>query len=271
RPRRRRHESPPGRPRGPADRRGDHGAGSRRDHRRRGSGSEPRGSAGARDRGRAARAHVPAREEPRGLGRGERRGGRDHRRPADRGEGLPVRPRRVPSGRTALRWCPVTDLPQRFSNPALPARDGLQAEPRTLPVPVRLELIGRLAEAGLSSIEAGSFVSPRAVPQMADTASVLAGLDLDSSVSYPVLVPNRRGLEDAMTAGAADVSVFISVTESFSQANLGGSLDETTQRGIDTARAASVAGLRVRGYLSMVFGDPWEGAVDPNTVAGAAR
>ena len=174
----------------------------------------------------------------------------------------------------------MTDLPQRFSNPALPARvsicevsarDGLQAESRTLPVPVRLELIGRLAEAGLSSIEAGSFVSPRAVPQMADTASVLAGLDLDSSVSYPVLVPNRRGLEDAMTAGAANVSVFISVTESFSQANLGGSLDETTQRGIDTARAASAAGLRVRGYLSMVFGDPWEGAVDPNTVAGAAR
>src|SRR5699024_10939621 len=84
-------------------------------------------------------------------------------------------------------------------------------------------------------------------------------------------VPNRRGLEDAMTAGAADVSVFISVTESFSQANLGGSLDETTQRGVDTARAASAAGLRVRGYLSMVFGDPWGGAVDPNTVAGAGR
>src|SRR5699024_12288250 len=117
------------------------------------------------------------------------------------------------------------------------ARDGLQAESRTLPVPVRLELIGRLAEAGLSSIEAGSFVSPRAVPQMADTASVLAGLDLDSSVSHPVLVPNRRGLEDAMTAGAADVSVLVSATEPLSQAHLGGPLDDTTQRGLDTARA----------------------------------
>src|SRR5699024_4065114 len=112
-------------------------------------------------------------------------------------------------------------------------------------VPVRLELIGRLAEAGLSSIEAGSFISPRAVPQMADTGSVLVELDLDSAVSYPVLVPNRRGLEDAMAAGAADVFVFISATESFSQANLSGSLEETTQRGIDTARAASAAALRV--------------------------
>src|SRR5699024_11472005 len=91
------------------------------------------------------------------------------------------------------------------------SRDGLQAESRTLPVPVRLELIGRLAEAGLSSIEAGSFVSPRAVPQMADMASVLAGLDLDSSVSYPVLVPNRRGLEDAMTARSEEVSVFFKI------------------------------------------------------------
>lgn len=171
-------------------------------------------------------------------------------------------------------------LPQRYPQPNLPsqvsicevsARDGLQAESRTLPVAVRLELVRRLAEAGLTSIEAGSFVSPRAVPQMADTKSVLSGLDLDSEVAYPVLVPNRRGLDDAMAAGAVDVSVFISVTESFSQANLGGSLNKTTERGLETARTASAAGLRVRGYLSMVFGDPWEGEVAPEQVASAAR
>ena len=173
-----------------------------------------------------------------------------------------------------------TDLPQLFRQSALPShvsicevspRDGLQAESTTLPVPVRLELIHRLTEAGLTSIEAGSFVSPRAVPQMADTRSVLDGLDLDSAATYPVLVPNRRGLDDAIAAGAVDVSVFLSVTESFSQANLGDSLQATTERGLEVARAATTAGLRVRGYLSMVFGDPWEGAVDPQDVASAAR
>ncbi|WP_209370147.1 hydroxymethylglutaryl-CoA lyase [Brevibacterium renqingii] len=166
---------------------------------------------------------------------------------------------------------PQPDLPSRVSICEVSARDGLQAESRTLPVPVRLELIRRLAEAGLTCIEAGSFVSTRAVPQMADTRSVLAGLDLGAEAAYPVLVPNQRGLKDAVAAGAVDVSVFISVTESFSQANLGGCLSETTERGLETARTAAAAGLRVRGYLSMVFGDPWEGAVEPERVAAAAR
>ncbi|AMT92437.1 hydroxymethylglutaryl-CoA lyase [Brevibacterium linens] len=174
----------------------------------------------------------------------------------------------------------TAELPQRFAPSNLPtevsvcevsARDGLQSQARTLPVSTRLELIRRLSDAGLKTIEAGSFVSPRAVPQMADTRSVLAGLDLNSEIAFPVLVPNRRGLDDAVAAGTKDASVFISVTESFAQANLGGSHKHTTDRSIEVARAATAAGMRVRGYLSMVFGDPWEGAVDPERVATAAR
>lgn len=174
----------------------------------------------------------------------------------------------------------TAQLPQRFAPSNLPtevsvcevsARDGLQSQARTLPVSTRLELIRRLSDAGLKTIEAGSFVSPWAVPQMADTRSVLAGLDLNSEIAFPVLVPNRRGLDDAVAAGTKDASVFISVTESFAQANLGGSLKHTTDRCIEVARAATAAGMRVRGYLSMVFGDPWEGAVDPERVATAAR
>lgn len=174
----------------------------------------------------------------------------------------------------------IAGLPQRIAQSNLPVdvsvcevspRDGLQSQSRMLPVSVRLELIQRLADAGLRIIEAGSFVSPRAVPQMADTRSVLEELNLESDVAYPVLVPNRRGLDDAVAAGTRDAAVFISVTESFSQANLGGSLQDTTDRSLEVARAAAAAGLRVRGYLSMVFGDPWEGAVDPEHVASAAR
>ncbi|MCF2572369.1 hydroxymethylglutaryl-CoA lyase [Brevibacterium sp. UCMA 11754] len=173
----------------------------------------------------------------------------------------------------------MDSLPQVFTRDTLPtqvrvyevsARDGLQAESVTLPAGVRAQLISRLAGAGLRTIEAGSFVSPRAVPQMADTRSVLDELDLDSDLSYPVLVPNRRGLDDARAAGAKDVAVFVSVTESFSRANLGDSLEVTTARNLDVAAAATSAGMHARGYLSMVFGDPWEGPVDPQRVVTAA-
>lgn len=162
-------------------------------------------------------------------------------------------------------------LPTRVRVYEVSARDGLQAESVTLPAEVRVELISRLAGSGLTSIEAGSFVSPKAVPQMADTRAVLDELDLGAGISYPVLTPNRRGLDDAMAAGAKDIAVFVSVTESFSRANLGDGLDVTTARNLDVATAAAEAGMRVRGYLSMVFGDPWEGPVDPQRVVTAAQ
>lgn len=174
----------------------------------------------------------------------------------------------------------MDSLPQVFTQDNLPAqvrvyevsaRDGLQAESLTLPAEVRAQLISRLAGAGLRSIEAGSFVSPKAVPQMADTRAVLDELDLGAGISYPVLTPNRRGLDDAMAAGAKDIAVFVSVTESFSRANLGDGLDVTTARNLDVATAAAEEGMRVRGYLSMVFGDPWEGPVDPQRVVTAAQ
>ncbi|WP_319022015.1 hydroxymethylglutaryl-CoA lyase [Brevibacterium sp. FME17] len=173
----------------------------------------------------------------------------------------------------------MESLPQVFTRETLPsqvkvcevsARDGLQAESVTLPAEVRVELISRLASSGLRTIEAGSFVSPKAVPQMADTQVVLDALNLDSAVSYPVLTPNRRGLDDAQAAGAKDIAVFVSVTESFSRANLGDSLEVTTARNLDVATAATSAGMQVRGYLSMVFGDPWEGPVDPQRVVTAS-
>lgn len=173
----------------------------------------------------------------------------------------------------------ATLLPQRFGMDSLPdtvricevsPRDGLQAEALTLSPELRAQLITRLAATGLTQIEAGSFVSPKAVPQMSGTAEVLAALDLDAHVSYPVLVPNQRGLEDARAAGAQDVAVFISVTDAFSRANLGDRLEVTTERAHEVARSAVASGMRVRGYLSMVFGDPWEGSVDPQRVVTAA-
>ena len=162
-------------------------------------------------------------------------------------------------------------LPTAVSVYEVSARDGLQAEAVTLSAATRVELISRLSRTGLKAIEAGSFVSPAAVPQMADTLAVMDELDLDAGISYPVLVPNRRGLEDASAAKSRDIAVFASVTESFSRANLGDSLEVTTSRNLEVAATATEAGMRVRGYLSMVFGDPWEGPVDPKRVVTATQ
>lgn len=171
-------------------------------------------------------------------------------------------------------------LPQVFSGWGLPdevricevsARDGLQAESVTLVPEIRVQLIERLVGAGLTQVEAGSFVSPQAVPQMARTDEVLAALPGESEVAFPVLVPNHRGLADAQAAGARYVAVFASVTESFARANLGGGREKTTRVMADVAREAVSAGMKVRGYLSMVFGDPWEGAVSVGEVVRSAE
>ena len=145
---------------------------------------------------------------------------------------IPLRPGPVHPRRTPIGWFAVTmELPQQITQSDLPTevsicevspRDGLKSQSRILPAAVRLELIQRLACAGLKVIEAGSFVSPRAVLQMADTRSVLDGLDVDSDLAFPVLVPNRRGLDDAVAAGAGkNVAIFISVTDSFFESQSG--------------------------------------------------
>ncbi len=149
-------------------------------------------------------------------------------------------------------------------------RDGLQAESTVLSTETKVELIERLAEAGAQIIEVGSFVRPDRVPQMADSADVLAAVK-SLPVRTPVLVPNLRGYTNAREAGADEIAVFLSVTESFSQQNLGASRT-TMEPLVETVVAQAIAdGVTVRGYLSMVFGDPWEGSVAPAEVVRLAR
>ncbi len=150
-------------------------------------------------------------------------------------------------------------------------RDGLQNEPTAVPTAVKLALIERLVAAGLPVVEVGAFVSPKWVPQMADSAAVLAGLTAVRGVDYPVLVPNAKGLELALAAGARSIAVFGAASESFSRKNINCSIDESLARFRPVCRDALAAGLKVRGYLSCVLGCPYEGAVAPAAVARVAK
>jgi len=149
-------------------------------------------------------------------------------------------------------------------------RDGLQNEAKSLPAAVKLELIERLAEAGCKVIEAGAFVSPKWVPQMADTAEVLAALDRRPGVRYPVLVPNLKGLERALAAGVEEIAVFGAASETFTQCNINCSIAESLERFAPVCAQAQAAGLRVRGYVSCVLGCPYEGVVPVERVAEIA-
>ena len=142
------------------------------------------------------------------------------------------------------------------------ARDGLQNEAEIVPVAVKIEFLDRLADAGLTTLEATSFVHPRWVPQLADAEELLAGLRRRDGVVYPVLVPNERGLDRALAAGVRHVAIFASATETFANRNLNRSLDEQFAMFDPVVSRARAAGLAVRGYVSRCFGDPWEGAVD---------
>jgi hydroxymethylglutaryl-CoA lyase len=146
----------------------------------------------------------------------------------------------------------------------------LQAEKAIVPLPVKLELINRLGEAGLSVIEATSFVSPRWVPQLADADDLMVELERRPGVRYPVLVPNQQGFERAMAAGADELAIFVSATESFAQQNLGTTLDGAIDMAAPVVAASLAQGIPVRGYVSMCFGDPWEGRVDPGRPAEVA-
>lgn len=150
-------------------------------------------------------------------------------------------------------------------------RDGLQNEPATVSTDVKVELIKRLADAGLSTIEVTSFVSPKWVPQMADHKEVLAGLNMEEDISYPVLVPNLKGLEAAIEAGAKEIAVFGAASEAFSLKNINCSIEESIQRFKDVISAALASGLKVRGYVSCVCGCPYEGFISPKKVAYVAK
>jgi hydroxymethylglutaryl-CoA lyase len=163
------------------------------------------------------------------------------------------------------------ELPRRITVVEVSPRDGLQAESRTLPTSVKLELITRLAEAGCMVIEATSFVNPRAVPQLADAEELLQALKRRPGVRYPVLVPNEKGLDRAMAVGATEIAVFASASESYSRKNLNRSRDEAIDGYRDVVSRAKTARLRVRGYLSMVIADPWDGPTKPEVVVECAK
>ncbi|MGW3391365.1 hydroxymethylglutaryl-CoA lyase [Streptomyces cinereoruber] len=165
---------------------------------------------------------------------------------------------------------PGTGLPARVRIHEVGARDGLQNEKGAVPTEVKAEFIRRLAAAGLGTVEATSFVRPEWVPQLAD-AEDLFPLVRDLPVRLPVLVPNERGLDRALALGAREIAVFASATESFAKANLNRTVDESLALFAPTVIRAIEAGLKVRGYLSMCFGDPWEGPVPVEQVVRVAR
>jgi len=149
-------------------------------------------------------------------------------------------------------------------------RDGLQNEAALVPTATKLELIQRLAAAGLPVVEAGAFVSPRWVPQMADSPEIFARLCRRPGTTYPALVPNEKGLEAALQAGVEEIAIFVSASEGFSQANLACSVDESFARLAPVARNALAAGLRVRGYVSCVIACPFDGPTPLAQAAAAA-
>jgi hydroxymethylglutaryl-CoA lyase len=171
-------------------------------------------------------------------------------------------------------------LPMVVRDPSLPSevtiwevgpRDGLQNESGLIDTPTKVEFIERLGKAGLSVIEATSFVRPDRVPQLADAADVMESLTREPGVRYPVLVPNVRGLDMALEAHVTDVAIFASATQGFAERNLGRGYDEQWDMFAPVVARAQAAGVSVRGYLSMCFGDPWQGAVEPAMVVESCR
>jgi hydroxymethylglutaryl-CoA lyase len=162
-------------------------------------------------------------------------------------------------------------LPKRVKIVEVGPRDGLQNEPQPVSTAVKIELIERLADAGLPVIEATAFVSSKWVPQMADNAQVMEGIRRKPGVTYPVLVPNRKGLDAAIAAGADEVVVFGAATESFSRRNTNCSIDEGLARFSEVCAEALERGLRVRGDISVCLGCPYEGEVAPEAVVRVAR
>ncbi|MFF3870804.1 hydroxymethylglutaryl-CoA lyase [Streptomyces sp. NPDC001978] len=166
---------------------------------------------------------------------------------------------------------PAQDLPARVRIHEVGARDGLQNEKTSVPTEVKAEFIHRLADAGLTTIEATSFVHPKWVPQLADAEELFPQVSDLREVALPVLVPNRRGLDRALALGARRVAVFASATESFAKANLNRTLDESLAVFDPVVRHAKDEGVHVRGYVSMCFGDPWEGAVPLHQVVRVCK
>jgi hydroxymethylglutaryl-CoA lyase len=152
-------------------------------------------------------------------------------------------------------------LPDQVTIYEVGPRDGLQNESAIVDLAVKAEFINRLVDSGLTTVETTSFVHPKWVPQLADAAELLATLELPSGVRAPVLVPNERGLDRALEAGVREIAIFASATETFAAKNLNSTLDDQFAMFAPTVERALAAGLTIRGYVSMCYGDPWEGDV----------
>ncbi|XP_033215554.1 hydroxymethylglutaryl-CoA lyase, mitochondrial [Belonocnema kinseyi] len=149
-------------------------------------------------------------------------------------------------------------------------RDGLQNEKKIIPTPVKVDFINRLSETGLQVIEATSFVSPKWVPQMYDSAEVFKQIKKVKGVNYPVLIPNAKGLEKAIEVGAKEIAIFSSPSESFSKKNTNCTLSENMERMKEIICLAKKSDLTIRGYISCIIGCPYEGSMKPAVVAALA-
>jgi len=161
-------------------------------------------------------------------------------------------------------------LPKKVKIVEVGPRDGLQNEQQPISAEVKIEWIHRLADAGVSYIEAGSFVNPKWVPQMAGSDAVFQGIERKAGVTYAALTPNLQGFERAVSVNVSEVAIFAAASEAFSQKNINCSIDESLDRFASIMEAAKAAGLPVRGYISCVVGCPYEGEVDPRKVAEVA-
>jgi hydroxymethylglutaryl-CoA lyase len=163
------------------------------------------------------------------------------------------------------------NLPKSVRLVEVGPRDGLQNEKQPISVADKVRLVDDLSAAGLRYIEAGSFVSPKWVPQMAGSAEVFAGIQRQPGVTYAALTPNLKGLEAALEAKVKEVAVFAAASEAFSQKNINCSIADSLQRFVPLMEAAKAAKVRVRGYVSCVLGCPYDGEIDPAQVASVAR
>ena len=158
-------------------------------------------------------------------------------------------------------------FPERVKIVEVGPRDGLQNEANTVPAEIKIQLVEMLADAGLPVIEAGAFVSPKWVPQMATSSEVFTRIDKRTDVSYPMLVPNMKGLELAIAAGVEEIALFAASTETFSQKNTNCSIAESIDRFNEVIDHAQAAEIKIRGYVSCVLGCPYEGKVSFETVS----
>jgi len=186
---------------------------------------------------------------------------------------LQHRPQSLSLSPTSVRMISSTSLPAQVRIVEVGPRDGLQNEKVLVPTSVKLEFISRLASAGLTHVEATSFVSPKWVPQMSDHKEVMSAITSlpYPSVSYPVLVPNMKGLQAAVECGAKEVAIFGAASESFSKKNINCSIEESLKRFEPVLDSAKQSGVKVRGYVSCVVGCPYEGKIEPKEVARVAK